>query len=70
MRGWSIRVYLLDPKGNELPADIFSKVEYRLHPTFPKPIHGTSNLDIVFLLERKPSLSWRLIGQNRQTDSQ
>ncbi|KAI9894353.1 MAG: hypothetical protein M1814_003109 [Vezdaea aestivalis] len=39
LRAWSICVYVLDNKGVEHPADIFSKVEYHLHPTFPKPLH-------------------------------
>jgi len=37
MREWSIRVYLLGPNGDELPATIFDKVTYKLHPTFANP---------------------------------
>lgn len=37
MRDWSIRVFLLGPKGEELPATIFEKVTYKLHPTFASP---------------------------------
>ncbi|KAF8534101.1 yeats family-domain-containing protein [Trichophaea hybrida] len=37
MREWSIRVFLLGPNGEELPANIFDKVTYKLHPTFANP---------------------------------
>lgn len=37
MREWSIRIFLLGDKGEELPASCFDKVTYRLHPTFPNP---------------------------------
>lgn len=37
MREWSIEISLLDKDGNELPASIFEKVVYHLHPTFTNP---------------------------------
>ncbi|CEP21445.1 Transcription initiation factor TFIID subunit 14 AltName: Full=TBP-associated factor 14; AltName: Full=TBP-associated factor 30 kDa; AltName: Full=Transcription initiation factor TFIIF 30 kDa subunit; AltName: Full=Transcription factor G 30 kDa subunit; AltName: Full=SWI/SNF chromatin-remodeling complex subunit TAF14; AltName: Full=SWI/SNF complex subunit TAF14; AltName: Full=SWI/SNF complex 29 kDa subunit; AltName: Full=Actin non-complementing mutant 1; AltName: Full=Chromosome stability protein 10 [Cyber len=38
VRQWSIEVYLLDEQGNEVPANIFDKVTYHLHPTFANPV--------------------------------
>ncbi|EPS44548.1 hypothetical protein H072_1461 [Dactylellina haptotyla CBS 200.50] len=37
MRKWSISVHLLNDKGEEVPATIFDKVTYKLHPTFANP---------------------------------
>lgn len=37
MRQWNISISLLDASGNEVPATIFDKVTYALHPTFPNP---------------------------------
>ncbi|KAK7204190.1 transcription initiation factor TFIID subunit 14 [Myxozyma melibiosi] len=37
MRKWSVRVCLVGPSGEEVPANIFDKVTYRLHPTFNNP---------------------------------
>lgn len=37
MRQWSIEIYLLDDEGKEIPATIFDKVVYHLHPTFSNP---------------------------------
>lgn len=34
---WSIEVVLLDAEGNEVPANIFDRVVYHLHPTFVNP---------------------------------
>ncbi|KAL6933405.1 hypothetical protein ACO0R3_002511 [Hanseniaspora guilliermondii] len=34
---WSIEVVLLDAEGNEMPANIFDRVVYHLHPTFVNP---------------------------------
>ncbi|KAJ5690232.1 Transcription initiation factor TFIID subunit 14 [Penicillium macrosclerotiorum] len=33
-RSWSIEVWLLNDKGEQVPATIFDKVTYRLHPSF------------------------------------
>lgn len=41
MREWSIRIFLVGPGGEELPANIFDKVTYKLHPTFINPTRGT-----------------------------
>lgn len=35
MKEWTIKCYMLDEEGNEHPADVFTKVVYRLHPSFP-----------------------------------
>ncbi|RVD88537.1 uncharacterized protein DFL_002719 [Arthrobotrys flagrans] len=37
MREWSIVIHLLDEKGNEVTANCFDKVTYKLHPTFQNP---------------------------------
>jgi hypothetical protein len=37
MRAWSIEVWLLDDTGREIPATVFEKVVYNLHPTFERP---------------------------------
>ncbi|GME99250.1 unnamed protein product [Ambrosiozyma monospora] len=37
MRKWTIQITLLDDKGQEVPATIFDKVTYHLHPTFANP---------------------------------
>lgn len=38
MREWSISVSLVNDKGVEVPATIFDKVTYALHPTFTNPM--------------------------------
>jgi len=46
MRSWSIEVYLLDAQGNQIPASIFDKVTYKLHPSFEKrAIQGTRTIN-------------------------
>ncbi|AQZ15068.1 TAF14 (YPL129W) [Zygosaccharomyces parabailii] len=37
MRQWSIEIVMLDEEGKEIPATIFDKVVYHLHPTFANP---------------------------------
>lgn len=37
MREWSIEIVQLDKDGNEIPASLFEKVTYHLHPTFENP---------------------------------
>jgi transcription initiation factor IIF auxiliary subunit len=37
MRKWNIEIWLLNEAGEEVSADVFEKVVYELHPTFPKP---------------------------------
>lgn len=37
MRAWNLRIFILDEEGNELAADVFTKVVYNLHPTFENP---------------------------------
>jgi transcription initiation factor TFIID/TFIIF subunit len=37
MRKWSIELSVLGPNNQELPAIVFDKVTYKLHPTFQNP---------------------------------
>lgn len=37
IREWSIEIVLLDKDGNEIPATLFDKIVYHLHPTFTNP---------------------------------
>lgn len=37
VRQWSIELVLLDAENKEVPASIFEKVTYHLHPTFANP---------------------------------
>ncbi|KAK9461656.1 yeats family-domain-containing protein [Lipomyces oligophaga] len=37
MREWSVKISLVGPSGEEVPANIFDKVTYKLHPTFNNP---------------------------------
>lgn len=41
MRSWNIEVYVLNENGEEVPATIFNKVVYNLHPSFLNPIQST-----------------------------
>jgi transcription initiation factor IIF auxiliary subunit len=34
LRSWSIEVYLLNEHGEQVPANVFDKVTYTLHPSF------------------------------------
>lgn len=34
MREWSIKIYVLGPNGEELPATCFDKATYKLHESF------------------------------------
>ena len=34
LRKWNIELYLVGPHGEDLPADCFEKVVYKLHETF------------------------------------
>lgn len=34
MREWSIKIYILGPNGEELPATCFDKATYKLHESF------------------------------------
>ncbi|GMF06511.1 hypothetical protein B5S31_g5006 [[Candida] boidinii] len=44
MRQWSIQITLLNESGKELPATIFEKVTYHLHPTFANPVRTFKKL--------------------------
>ncbi len=37
LRAWSIEIFLLNSEGKPIPATIFEKVTYHLHPTFANP---------------------------------
>ncbi len=52
MRRWNIQVFLLNEHGEEIPASIFDKTTYKLHPSFEKratqcmtPLQGWSDKD-------------------------
>lgn len=34
LRSWSIEVYLVNEHGEQIPANLFDKVTYSLHPSF------------------------------------
>lgn len=34
MREWSIKLFILGPDGEEIPAHCFDKVTYKLHESF------------------------------------
>ncbi|SCU93614.1 LAME_0F04412g1_1 [Lachancea meyersii CBS 8951] len=38
LREWQVDLWILTLDGLELPANVFEKCTYRLHPTFPQPI--------------------------------
>lgn len=38
MREWSIEITMVTEAGEEVPADLFDKVTYTLHPTFANPV--------------------------------
>lgn len=40
MRKWTISIYLVGADGQNLPAIVFDKVTYKLHPTFANPNRG------------------------------
>jgi transcription initiation factor IIF auxiliary subunit len=37
MRQWSMETWLINDQGEQIPATVFEKVTYELHPTFAKP---------------------------------
>lgn len=39
-RKWSIEVYLVGANGQDVPATVYDKVTYKLHPTFEVPIRS------------------------------
>ena len=41
MRSWSIEIYLVDDKGNDVQASCFEKAVYNLHPSFEKNKQST-----------------------------
>lgn len=34
LRSWSIEIYLVNEHGEQVPANVFDKVTYTLHPSF------------------------------------
>ena len=45
MRQWSIEIWLLNESGEEVEANVFEKVTYMLHPSFPKNKQGASPVE-------------------------
>ena len=44
MREWSIKIFIVGPDGEELPANCFDKVTYKLHESFgPRAKQGELN---------------------------
>jgi len=39
LREWNIRIFLLNEHGEEIPANVYSKVTYHLHESFGKRAH-------------------------------
>lgn len=42
MRSWSIEIWLLNDRGEEVQANCFEKAVYNLHPSFERPKQSTS----------------------------
>lgn len=43
LRSWSIEIYLVNDRGEQVPADVFDKVTYMLHPSFGERAIQTFN---------------------------
>ncbi|MCJ1372076.1 hypothetical protein MMC20_003297 [Loxospora ochrophaea] len=43
LRRWNISIYLLNENGEEMPANVFGKAIYKLHPSFEKRANQTFN---------------------------
>jgi transcription initiation factor IIF auxiliary subunit len=41
MRAWSIEIHQLNENGEEVPATLFDRVTYKLHPSFKNDTQGT-----------------------------
>lgn len=41
MRSWSIEIWLVDDKGEDVMPNVFEKATYNLHPSFEKNKQGT-----------------------------
>ncbi len=48
LRRWSIQVLLLNEHGDEIPATIFEKATYKLHPSFEKRAIQSMLPDMMF----------------------
>ena len=57
MRSWSVQIFMLNESGDNVPATVFERATYQLHPTFPNPVQGTS----VLRSFSSPEL-WYLLG--------
>jgi transcription initiation factor IIF auxiliary subunit len=43
LRSWSIEIYLVNEHGEQVPANVFDKVTYTLHPSFgDRAVQSTS----------------------------
>ncbi len=63
MRAWSIEIYLLNENGEEVPATVFDKVTYKLHPSFEK--RATQGTLTSGLFNTQPKTSARFSVQRR-----
>lgn len=52
MRKWSIQVSMVGPDGKDMPANVFDKVTYKLHPTFANPTRGKFCVEKTFSICR------------------
>jgi transcription initiation factor IIF auxiliary subunit len=43
LREWNIRIFLLNEHGEEIPANVYSKVTYHLHESFGKRAHQSTS---------------------------
>ena len=50
-RSWSIEIYLLNEHGEQVPASVFDKVTYELHPSFEdRAVQSASPVPVPFPL--------------------
>ena len=68
MRSWSIEVWLVDDKGNEVVANCFEKAVYNLHPSFEK--NKQSTYTILSTIGLKEGRRWerKRRGRGRHED--
>ena len=59
MRSWSIEVWLVDDKGNEVVANCFEKAVYNLHPSFEKNKQSTYTILSTIGLKEGRTWEWK-----------
>ncbi|TPR01364.1 Phosducin family protein [Aspergillus niger] len=58
LRSWSIEIYVVNEHGEQVPANVFDKVTYTLHPSFgDRAIQSTSH-PLLFAHPRSASGQW------------